>query len=76
MKLCDYCKEEVHDEAVKCKHCQSPILSLELKKVKEMPFGKNLQWHLKNNKLGLLFLTAIGIGGGVAVAYFMSLAGL
>ena len=34
MKLCDYCKEEVQDEAVKCKHCQSKLLSPKMQKVK------------------------------------------
>ena len=74
MSICDYCKEEVHDEAIKCKHCLSPIIPLELKKVKEMPFGENLKWQLKNNKFGLLFLFAVSIGGGFVLAYFMSLA--
>jgi integral membrane protein len=42
VKLCDYCKKEVHDEAIKCKHCQSPILSLELK-VENPEFLKKLR---------------------------------
>ena len=30
MKICPYCKEDVHDDAIKCRHCQSMLLPLDL----------------------------------------------
>jgi hypothetical protein len=29
MKTCPYCKEEVHDDAIKCRHCHSMLLRLD-----------------------------------------------
>ena len=29
MKSCPFCKEQVNDEAIKCRYCQSMLLSLQ-----------------------------------------------
>lgn len=48
MKHCDYCKEEVKDEAIKCKHCGSMIYS-------SKPFLKVMKW------VGFVFCFFIGM---------------
>ena len=32
MKTCPYCREDVHDDAIKCRHCHSMLLAIDLPK--------------------------------------------
>src|SRR5512133_4056502 len=61
---CPYCKEEVHDEAIKCKHCGSTIghLPLRTAAAAQADFGELFITSLnlwKSNLMDLVILTLV-----------------
>ncbi|MHB1050590.1 MAG: zinc ribbon domain-containing protein [Bacteroidota bacterium] len=52
MKNCPYCAEEVQDNAILCKHCNSKLITSE---IKDEPSGY-LKWHEQRYDSGISFL--------------------
>ena len=40
MKICPFCKEQVHEEAIKCRYCQSMLLAPQLPEPKQPEDGR------------------------------------
>ena len=53
MKKCQFCAEEIQDDAVKCKHCGEFLIDAELKQMKG---AANIKWYHRTHTVVISIL--------------------